>query len=119
MYDSDGATGAGPANLEAQISAQPDMVFRRVCAGDIQSGVLKDFDVVIHPGGSGTGQGKNLGPTGLDAEKPSSREAAALSEFAAAIIWQARRTRGRWDAWMPTFWPGRIGFGVRRICRWN
>ncbi len=69
MYDSDGASGAGPANLETQISAQPDMVFRRVCAGDIRGGVLRDFDVVIHPGGSGTGQGKNLGPTGIAREK--------------------------------------------------
>ncbi len=38
-------------------------------AEDIANGGLKDFDIIIHPGGSGGGQGKALGEQGREEER--------------------------------------------------
>ena len=40
---------------------------RRISADEIRSGKLSDFDVLIHPGGSGSKQGKALGEDGRNA----------------------------------------------------
>jgi hypothetical protein len=64
MYDGPGAAGTGPGKMEAQCSAQPDILFRRVGATEIQNGSLRNFDVLIQPGGSSRLQGTTLGTKG-------------------------------------------------------
>ena len=50
MYVSTGVSGKGPSNLEAILNEENGFDLRRVCATDIRSGVLNQFDVVIFPG---------------------------------------------------------------------
>ncbi len=64
MYDSDGAAGLGPGMMETSLTAQSDVILRRVCATDVQTGALNQFDVLINPGGSSAKQGRNLADTG-------------------------------------------------------
>jgi len=64
MYDGAGVSGAGPGKIEAALSALGDMALRRVGAAEIQSGVLRDFDVLIVPGGSGSKQAAAMGDGG-------------------------------------------------------
>lgn len=42
----------------------PEFKVTEIKAVDIQAGKLSEFDVVIHPGGSGGGQGRSLGEDG-------------------------------------------------------
>ena len=45
-------------------SESPEFAIRRITADEIRSGKLAGVDVLIHPGGSGSGQGKALGEAG-------------------------------------------------------
>ena len=67
MYVSSGVSGKGPSKLELLLDESHGFDLRRVCASDIRSGVLDQFDVVIFPGGSGSGQAKSLNNTGRQA----------------------------------------------------
>ena len=67
MYVSSGVSGKGPSKLELLLDESHGFDLRRVCATDIRSGVLDQFDVVIFPGGSGSGQAKSLNSTGRQA----------------------------------------------------
>ena len=66
-YVSGGVSGSGPDRLEMLLDEPRGFDFRRVCATDIRSGVLDQFDVVVFPGGSGSGQAKQLRDEGRDA----------------------------------------------------
>lgn len=59
-------TGAGPSvnDLLYALGKFEDVSVMRLTADDIRSGVLADLDLVIHPGGSGGGQGRHLGSKG-------------------------------------------------------
>lgn len=50
--------------LKALNTSEDRMVVQRVTANQIKDGILTEFDVLIHPGGSGSGQGKALGDKG-------------------------------------------------------
>ncbi len=67
LYVSTGVSGMGPSRLEALLTAEQDFAMRRVCASDIRAGVLSQFDTVVFPGGSGSGQAKALGASGRKA----------------------------------------------------
>jgi len=69
IYDDAGGGGKGPENLERALSKGHGFVTTRVKAADIRDGVLDKYDVVIHPGGSGSGQGKALTETGRTKER--------------------------------------------------
>ncbi len=69
IYDDAGGGGKGPENLERALSKEHGFATIRVKAVDIREGVLDKFDVVIHPGGSGSGQGKALAETGRTRER--------------------------------------------------
>jgi hypothetical protein len=47
-----------------QVGAETNMVAARLCADDIRAGALKQFDVVMFTGGSGSGQARALGEQG-------------------------------------------------------
>ncbi len=63
--------GVGPSALPliAAIEEAKDHPFQvsRITAPEIQAGKLADVDVLVHPGGSGGGQGKALGENGRKA----------------------------------------------------
>ncbi len=69
IYDDVGGGGKGSANLERALTKEHGFATTRVKAADIRAGILDNFDVVIHPGGSGGGQGRTLGETGLTQER--------------------------------------------------
>jgi glutamine amidotransferase-like uncharacterized protein len=69
IYDDAGGGGKGPENLERALTKEHGFATTRVKATDIRAGVLDKFDVVIHPGGSGGGQGRNLEEAGRTKER--------------------------------------------------
>lgn len=64
---SDEGSGRSETDLVKALKANPRLKIKRITAEDIRRGILKDMDVVIHPGGSGGKQGRNLGPEGREA----------------------------------------------------
>ena len=60
--------GAGPSvnDLTKALTTFENVTFQNLMADDIKSGKLKDIDVLIHPGGSGGTQGRQLGEDGRE-----------------------------------------------------
>lgn len=65
VYDDDGVH-AGPG-LDRLLNAGGDMAVYRVGSVDLDAGVLKQFHVLVVPGGTGSTQSHGLGATGKDA----------------------------------------------------
>ncbi len=63
---SDAGAGRSETDLVKALKANPLVAINRVTAEEIRDGILKDIDVLIHPGGSGSKQGLELGPEGRD-----------------------------------------------------
>jgi len=66
MYVSGGVGGPGPDRIQALLDEEHGFDLRRVCATDVRTGVLGQFDVVVFPGGSGSGQAKALRSAGRE-----------------------------------------------------
>jgi len=64
IYDDLGASVGGARDLERVLSEYDRVETRRVCSIDVNAGMLSQFDVVLHPGGSGSGQANSLGESG-------------------------------------------------------
>jgi glutamine amidotransferase-like uncharacterized protein/N-formylglutamate amidohydrolase len=59
--------GVGPTKvLFKALESDPRLSATKVSAEDIRAGKLDEFSVLIHPGGSGSGQGKALGEVGRE-----------------------------------------------------
>lgn len=62
--------GAGTGSSQKQVLAAldrfPDLVYTRINGEDIRSGTLEKYDVLLHPGGSGSKQAKGLEELGRD-----------------------------------------------------
>lgn len=67
LYDGDGVGGKGPGNIERYLRPIEGIVIRRIGVPEIAGGVLKQFDVMIVPGGSGSRQARALGTDGCRA----------------------------------------------------
>ena len=67
VYDAGGAGGRGPRELDHIFQAMDGVLSRRAGAEDIREGVLRQFDLVIFPGGSGSKQAAALEPAGREA----------------------------------------------------
>ena len=65
LYADDG-TGATADSAAAALSDTTLFDVTYVMGSDIRSGILQDFDVILHPGGSGSGQAESLQETGRD-----------------------------------------------------
>lgn len=65
VYTDEGA-GRSQTDLVKALNANPQLQVKRVTAEDIRGGILKEMDVVVHPGGSGSKQGRNLGREGRE-----------------------------------------------------
>lgn len=65
IYKGPGVGGAGPDALLKTLQSRPgEFTARFVGPEDIRGGVLKDFDAVVFPGGSGSKQSAGLGEDG-------------------------------------------------------
>jgi glutamine amidotransferase-like uncharacterized protein len=67
IYDDAGGSEKGPPNVERCLPAEAGFETERVTAADIRDGALDRFDVVIHPGGSGSKQAAALEESGCQA----------------------------------------------------
>lgn len=67
LYAGEGVSGKGPMMLEATAKKRKDLHVTRVTAADIRAGKLNGFQVLVMPGGTGSGQGNALGSEGRDA----------------------------------------------------
>ena len=62
-----GGVGASADKLIAAIESRgPRFRVSRISSTDISAGGLKDFDVLVQPGGSGSKQAKSIGPQGRE-----------------------------------------------------
>ena len=65
LYDDIGV-GKGVKEFHESLKKLPGLKVTLVKAAEIQNGILKDFDILIQPGGSGGGQGKALEEKGRE-----------------------------------------------------
>lgn len=72
----DSGVGTSSENLIAALKSATDGKFEiiRISAEEIRQDKLRAVDVLVHPGGSGSKQGKALGETGRDAVREYVRE---------------------------------------------
>lgn len=64
-----GGTGKNAArHMRSVLESSDNCLVRQVGSHDIRAGALNQFDIVVHPGGSGSGQAKALGQLGRTAE---------------------------------------------------
>jgi hypothetical protein len=61
IYDSEGASSKGIANLSRILGQSDGISVVRVGPSDLNAEVLKPFEVVLFPGGSGSKQGRAIG----------------------------------------------------------
>jgi glutamine amidotransferase-like uncharacterized protein len=66
IYDHSEGTAKGPNNLLRFLTSEAGFACRRVTPDDIREGALRDSDVLIMPGGSGSLQAKKLEAAGRD-----------------------------------------------------
>jgi len=67
LYDAGGVGTKGPPALEADLAKMDGVVVRRVGVAELRAGALRQFDVLIVPGGSGSKQAAALGTDGCSA----------------------------------------------------
>jgi glutamine amidotransferase-like uncharacterized protein len=68
IYDDAGGSGAGPRNISSCLQPQPETFSsQRITADDIRAGALKNFDVLVQPGGGASNQAAALGTQGRQA----------------------------------------------------
>jgi glutamine amidotransferase-like uncharacterized protein len=78
IYEDAGVGGNGPRELREQLGALPGEFDYRVVGGaEVRAGALADFDAVIFPGGSGSGQAASLGKVGREAVREFVRDGGA------------------------------------------
>jgi glutamine amidotransferase-like uncharacterized protein len=66
LYDSAGASAKGITNLSRLLGQSDGISVVRVGPSDITADVLKPFEVVLFPGGSGSKQGRAIGEEGRE-----------------------------------------------------
>lgn len=67
VYDNSKGTANGPKNLKRLLNEEAGFDYVKLTPSDIQNGKLAGLDVLIMPGGSGSGQARSLGDEGCQA----------------------------------------------------
>lgn len=66
LFNDDGAFGLGIPRITEQLGKTPEIKVTKVTGKEIAEGALKDFDVVIFSGGSGSKEAAALGDAGRE-----------------------------------------------------
>lgn len=66
IFNDDGVGSGDPAKFEACITDANLYKYTEVSGAEIRAGILNNFDILLVPGGSGSGQSASLQPAGLD-----------------------------------------------------
>jgi len=66
IYNDDGGSLSGTTNIEQSLADTSIYNTARVMAADIRAGILQNFDIIVQPGGSGSGQATALETSGRD-----------------------------------------------------
>ncbi len=66
IFNDDGVGTGDPAKFEACIKDTNLYKYTEVSGADIRAGILNNFDMILVPGGSGSGQSASLQDVGLD-----------------------------------------------------
>jgi glutamine amidotransferase-like uncharacterized protein len=66
LFNDDGAFGQGVPRITEQLGKAADVKMTKVTGKEIASGALKDFDVVIFSGGSGSKESAAIGEAGRE-----------------------------------------------------
>ncbi len=66
LFDDDGAFGLGVPRITEQLGKTAGITVTKVSGKEIAAGVLKDFDVVIFSGGSGSKESAAIGEAGRE-----------------------------------------------------
>jgi hypothetical protein len=66
IYNDDGVSSGGPPDIEHCLADTNLYTTQRVAGADIRAGILNNFDIIVHPGGSGSGQATSLEESGRD-----------------------------------------------------
>ncbi len=66
LFNDEGAFGLGIPRITEQLGKTPEIKLTKVTGKEIADGVLKDFDVVIFSGGSGSKEAAALGDAGRE-----------------------------------------------------
>ena len=82
VYD-DAGSGKSTEKLISRLRAMDGVYIRRLTADEIRSGKLNGLDILVHPGGSGGGQGRELGAAGRDVVKDFVRDGGGYIGFCA------------------------------------
>src|SRR5262245_6611887 len=69
IFSDSGATKAGVKQVENCLPESAGFEVKRITADDIRAGSLRNFDVLIHPGGSASKQSETLGEPGRNLVK--------------------------------------------------
>ncbi|MAE45891.1 MAG: hypothetical protein CMJ86_03270 [Planctomycetes bacterium] len=68
VFDGSGTGKNSARHMRSIIATAPDCLVRPIGSHDIRAGALDQFQVIVHPGGSGSAQAKALGESGRAAE---------------------------------------------------
>ena len=66
LFDDDGAFGAGVPRITEQLGKTRDILVTKISGKEIAAGALKNFDVVVFSGGSGSRESAAIGDAGRD-----------------------------------------------------
>jgi glutamine amidotransferase-like uncharacterized protein len=67
IYIGPGVWGSGPKAIETQLATEPERFVSKIIGpAELQNGALKQFDVVVFPGGSGSQQAAGIGESGRE-----------------------------------------------------
>lgn len=95
LYADKGATIKSLPEVVTSLPASEGFAVTKIFADEIRDGALDHHDLVIFPGGTGSGEGNALGRTVALAFASSCDTAAATSAFAPGPIWRRLSIHGR------------------------
>ncbi len=95
IFSDSGVTKAAVPQVERSLHESQGFITTPITAEQIRDGALKDFDVLIHPGGSASKQSETLGDKGRDDVKKFVKGGGGFIGICAGAIWPPPNTNGR------------------------
>ena len=102
LYADKGATINALPEVMDCLPESKGFTVTKVLAKEIRSGALDQYDVLICPGGSGSGEGKALGDEGRERVRTFVKGGGGYIGICAGAIWRRSSIPGRWVCSTPT-----------------